>query len=445
MAKEKIFTFDDFNDEMSKVSMLGERMDKSTISEVNEFIHSGNYHLNACLTGSLLKGYPGNRAVALAGPSGTGKTYLLLNGIREAQKMGYHILFFDSENAVDKSLVKKFGIDTTKFRYEPVTTVQEFRTYIINFVEMLIAKQKAGFEVPKFLVCLDSAGNLATQKEIDDAMSGSDKADMTRAKFLKSIFRIIISKLAIIKASFWFTNHVYLTQGFIAQQQAGGGTGPEYAASIILFLNKAQLKEGDAKAGIIVNAKPNKNRFSIPNTIKFHIHFMKGMNAYVGLEQYISWKACGIDKGKIIDDKEFSSLLKKIEREKNDDKRNKLIEVKNTIESTKYEFEREIESVETGKLIKQKEFLYFVDPETAKEVGIGGAAKVIAVKHLGDSIEPHRLFTSSVFTNTVLMQLDEVLKSKFQYSDYDENEREVDDIDTILNHEDEKDFELTLN
>ena len=32
------------------------------------------------------------------------------------------------------------------------------------------------------MVVLDSAGNLATQKEIDDAKTGSSKADMTRAK-----------------------------------------------------------------------------------------------------------------------------------------------------------------------------------------------------------------------------------------------------------------------
>ena len=43
-----------------------------------------------------------------------------------------------------------------------------------------------------------------------------------------------------------------------AKEVGGGGTGPEYAASIILFLAKAKLKDGnDAKeqTGIIVTAK----------------------------------------------------------------------------------------------------------------------------------------------------------------------------------------------
>ena len=134
---------------------------------------------------------------------------------------------------------------------------------------------------------------------IDDAVSGSEKSDMTRSKILKSIFRIIMTPLADLKIPFIFTNHTYMTQDFISRQVAGGGTGPEYAASIVLFLTKAQLKEGAEKTGIIVTAKPNKNRFAKPHPIKFHLHYTKGMNPYVGLENYVSWETCGITKGVI--------------------------------------------------------------------------------------------------------------------------------------------------
>ena len=77
-------------------------------------------------------------------------------------------------------------------------------------------------------------------------------------------------------------------------------TGPEYAASIVLFLGKAQLKDSSGeRSGIIVTAKPNKNRFAKPTNIKFHLDFSKGMNRYVGLEQYIDWEEIGITKGSI--------------------------------------------------------------------------------------------------------------------------------------------------
>ena len=113
----KVFSFDDLNKEMSKHSTYGETIDKSSVSLIDHYIPTGNFNLNACLTGSFFGGYPNNRAVAIAGPSGTGKTFLLLNAIKQAQSMGYSIVFYDSENAVDRELVEKFGIDTKNMKY----------------------------------------------------------------------------------------------------------------------------------------------------------------------------------------------------------------------------------------------------------------------------------------------------------------------------------------
>jgi len=298
MAKsKKQFTFDDLNAELSNLNPLGSVMEQSTFSDVTEWIDTGNYHLNACVSGSLFGGWPNNRSCSIAGPSGTGKTFLILNSIREAISMGYNVVFYDSEAAVDKELMKKFGIDTNKVNYQPTNTVQEFRTSVTTITGKMQEVKRAGGEVPKIMIILDSAGNLATAKEIDDARTGSEKSDMTRSKILKSIFRIIMTPMADLKIPFLFTNHTYQTQDFISRQVAGGGTGPEYAASIVLFLGKAQLKEGTEKAGIIVSAKPNKNRFAKPNPIKFHLHYTQGMNKYVGLEQYIDWEDIGITRG----------------------------------------------------------------------------------------------------------------------------------------------------
>jgi len=417
MAKE--FTFDDLNEALSKVSILGSKLNENEVSKVSEYIHSGNYHLNACLTGSIFRGYPSNRAIQLSGPSGTGKTYLLLNAIREAQKMGYYVVFYDSENAVDSELAEKFGIDTTKIRYEPVGTVQEFRTSVTNLTKVLIEKKRDGTTIPKILIALDSAGNLATQKEIDDAVSGSEKADMTRAKILKSIFRIMMIRLGEINSLFIFTNHTYQTQSFISMEVSGGGRGPEYGASIILFLGKAQLKEGDSKTGIIVKAKPNKNRFSIPTPIKFHIHYTKGMNKYVGLENYISWETCGIEKGIIITEKEIEKVGKKIEKEKSEIKKKKMILAGELVAATKFKVDDEDS--------------YFVDPDNGKMLGIGGTSKGLAVRHLGRSIDGSELFTSKVFTKEVLESINEIIKENFEYADDDS--AELEQIDTLLKDE----------
>lgn len=315
MAKTKSFTFDDLNNELAQLNPLGSVMELSDFSEITEYIDTGNYHLNACVSGSLFGGWPNNRTCSVAGPSGTGKTFLMLNTVRELVNKGYNVIYYDSEAAVDKELMKKFGIDTTKINYQPVNTVQEFRTSVTTITKKMQDAKRNGVELPKIAIILDSAGNLATQKEIDDAASGSDKADMTRSKVLKSIFRIIMTPLADLKIPFLFTNHTYLSQDFMPTHVAGGGTGPEYAASIVLMLTKAQLKDksGKERVGIIVTAKPAKNRFAKPHAIKFHLHFSKGMNRFVGLEQYATWDICGIARG-TIDPKTKEKVLKETAR-----------------------------------------------------------------------------------------------------------------------------------
>ena len=382
MAKQSgIFSFNDLNKEMSKNSKWGGLMsDGAGVSEIKDYIPTGNYILNAAFTGSLFQGIPGNRSVEIFGPSGTGKTYILLNIAREAQKKGYYIIWYDSENAIESSQVRKFGCDLNKFRYEPVQTVQEFRTSITTIVDALIEQREKGNAIPKLMIILDSAGNLATQKEIDDAKAGQEKQDMTRAKVMKSIFRIIMSKMGIIGASFLFSNHCYQTLDLFSQQQAAGGTGAEYGASVILSVNKAKLKgDGNNQIGIIVNAKPTKNRFCKPVVVRFHIDYTKGLNPYVGLDEYYSWDRCGVGLGKFITEKEYDKLP---------DNEYKIDECKKVVKS-------------------DGEVVYFAPSDTARSLCCDD----------GNSYPKIKIFTSEIWTADRLKRLDEYIKSEFKYAD----------------------------
>ena len=354
MAKSKeAFTFEQLNKEMSKMNSFSTTMDKSTTSEISEWIHTGNYHLNACLSGSLFKGIPGNRIMSFAGPAGSGKTFLLLNACRSVQAMGYNIYYYDSENAIDTELATKFGLDPKRIVHVPVNSVEQMTSHFANITDTLKQAKLDGKEIPKIFFALDSMGNLTTRKEKADVISGSEKADMTRAKALKRLFRVITTDLGELGYPFIYTNHTYKDiSAFFPTDIPSGGTGPTYNASIILLLSTAQLKEGTSKTGIIVTAKPFKNRFAKPTPIKFHINFNKGMNPYVGLEEYVSWDLCGIEKGKL----------------------------------------------EKGIF-------------TPQEKGRG-----FAVKHLDKVVSPKNFFTDAVFTKEVLEKIDEVIKEKFQYS-----------------------------
>jgi len=156
-------------------------------------------------------------------------------------------------------------------------------------------------------------------------------------------------------------------------------TGPEYAASIILFLGKAKLKDGTVQTGIIVSAKPNKNRFAVPTPIKFHISFNKGMNPYIGLEEYISWDNCGVQRGKLLSEREFQKLKEA-----------------DQLECRKHSFTENEKDVT----------MYFQPSDTARK---------IVVKHLNDTVDLNQLFTPVVFTNDVLKQLEPIVSKKFSY------------------------------
>ena len=219
------FSFSDLNKEMSKNSKWGGLMsDGAGVSEITDYIPVGNYMCNACITGSIFGGIPNNRITTLSGVSGVGKTYMLLNIAREAINKGYYVIWYDSENAIELSMLKQFGVNPNSFRYEPATSVEQFRTSITQVIDMLIEKKESGMSIPNVLFVLDSLGGLPTEKEIDDAKSGSDKADMTKAKKIRSIFRIVSMKMGVIGATMVLSNHVYEnTNSYIPTSVQSGG------------------------------------------------------------------------------------------------------------------------------------------------------------------------------------------------------------------------------
>lgn len=357
MAKQKSeFSFLDLDKELSKISGFetGSILAENTFSEVDEWIPTGNYLLNAQLSGSLFGGIPNTRSLGLMGDPGTGKSFVCLNVAREAQKKGYDVIYCDTEGAIDKSTAIKFGIDANKVRYQPIRTVSEFQTFVSNLVSIVKKSKEAGAS-PKILLIVDSLGMLSTDKELNDAIIGKNAADMgAKAKELRKLFRVITLDLTAARIPLICTNHVYAGGGFFPTKESSGGDGPIFAMSVISFLSKAQLKEGNSttKTGIIVTSNLKKSRFTIPEPVKFHISFANGMNPYVGLQDFVTWEACGIERGKL-------------EEVKNKDGVKEIVFTPNA-SSTRW-----------------------------------------AIKHLGKTVTSSQLFTPEIFTQDVLQQLDE--------------------------------------
>lgn len=359
----KPFSFLDLDKELSKIEgfELGSLLANNSFSEVDEWIPTGNYLFNAQISGSLFGGIPNTRSFGLMGDPGTGKSFVCLNVVREAQKKGYDVVYCDTEGAIDKTGALKFGIDANRLRYQPIKTVSQFQTFVANLVDM-VNKARAKGESPKILLILDSLGMLSTDKELADAMKGHNAADMgAKAKELRKLFRVITLDLTAAKIPLICTNHVYTGGGFMPTKESSGGDGPIFAMSVISFLSKAQLKEGSSttKTGIVVTSNLKKSRFTVPEQVKFHISFANGMNPYVGLQDYVSWDACGVERGKL-------------EEVKGSDGKKELKFTSNA-SSTRW-----------------------------------------AVRHLGKTVTTSELFTAKVFTPEVLEELnDKVIKNKF--------------------------------
>ena len=412
MAKQ--FSFDELDGAMSKVDSLGSVMTKNSYSKIDEWIGTGNYLLNAQISGSVFKGIPNSRSIVFSGVSGCGKTFMILNALREAQAMGYYAIYGDSEAAVDEDLMVKFNIDPTRVRYQPLKTVIQTRHFIANLCQQLREKRDKGFEIPKIMMIIDSLGNLATEKETADALSGSDKRDMTKQQNLKSMFRIITTDLAELKIPLLVTNHVYASiGGYFPSNVQSGGTGAIYNASIILEFTKAGLKDGDeeaadagqSKTGLVITSKVVKNRFVRPIPIKFHLSFYKGMNPYVGLENYVSWETCGIGRGKLIEEIKETPIFEA-----------------DGVTPKMYRGKPKVEREKTGNYIYERD----------------DKANTFAVRHLGRTIKGSGIFCAEVFTREVLEAVDKVIGPIFNFPKTVSDQAE---LDSMLDDENDENVE----
>ena len=253
--------------------------------DVDSFIDTGSYILNALMSGSLHGGLPSNKITALAGESATGKTYFLMGIVKSFldKDSNAGVIYFESESAVTRNMVVDRGIDPKRMVIFPVTTVQEFRTQALKVLDGYLAQNESE-RAPLFL-CLDSLGMLSTTKEVEDTADGKETRDMTRAQVLKAAFRVLTLKLARAKVPLVVTNHTYDVVGsMFPTKEMGGGSGLKYAASSIIYLSKRKEKDGTEVIGNIIHCKNHKSRLTKENKmVDVRLTYDKGLDRYYGL------------------------------------------------------------------------------------------------------------------------------------------------------------------
>ena len=234
--------------------------------------------LNVALSGSLSGGLVSGLTV-LAGPSKHFKTSFALKmaaGYLKADPEAI-MLFYDSEFGSPQSYFEQFGVDTSRVLHTPITNVEELKFDMMGQLEGLDREDKV-------IIVIDSIGNLASKKEMEDALNEKSVADMSRAKALKGLFRMATPYLAMKNIPMLAVNHTYMEIGLFPKAVVGGGTGIYYSADNIWILGRQQDKKGTEIQGyhFVINVEKSryvKEKSKIPITVSWD----GGVRSYSGL------------------------------------------------------------------------------------------------------------------------------------------------------------------
>lgn len=252
--------------------------------DVDEYIDTGSYVLNALVSGSLFKGFPKNKITALAGEQGTGKTFFCLSTIASFLKQHEDggVFIFESESALTKQTMIDFGIDTKRVYVFPVETVQQFRNQALVIIDNYLKEEKKNRR--PVLMVLDSLGMLSTSKEMEDVAAGKDTRDMTRAQLVRGAFRVLTLKLGKAGIPLLVTNHTYQTMDLFSKTEMSGGAGIRYASSIAILLSKKKEKDGTDHIGNVIHCKLHKGRLTKEGeSVDAYIDFASGLSRWYGL------------------------------------------------------------------------------------------------------------------------------------------------------------------
>lgn len=187
------------------------------------------------------------------------------------------LLFYDSEFGTPVKYFETFQIDMERVLHTPLTDIEQLKFDIMQQLQEVNRGDK-------LIIVLDSIGNLASKKEVEDALEGKSVADMSRAKQVKSLFRMVTPHLNLKDIPMVVVNHTYKEIGMFPKDIVGGGTGSYYSADNIYILGRQQEKDGTEIVGynFIINVEKSryvKEKAKIPIAVSFE----GGIQKYSGL------------------------------------------------------------------------------------------------------------------------------------------------------------------
>lgn len=294
------------SDVLSRLKGIGaikpELVSESNFFKPKEAVQTAIPIVNVAYSGAFDGGVvPGLHTIA--GPSKHFKSNLGLVGVKAYMKKfpDAICLFYDCEFGITMEYLQALGIDISRVAHLPFMNIEELKFDIMQKLDAL----KRG---DKVIIFIDSIGNAASKKEVEDALDGNSATDMTRAKSLKSLFRMVTPHLTNKEIPCTVINHTYDTQEMYSKKVVSGGTGVMYSSNSVWIIGREQEKDGKEVVGYSFTINIEKSRFVREKSkFKFTVKFDGGINKWSGLLD-LAVDLGFVKKGKIGNSNGFSRV-----------------------------------------------------------------------------------------------------------------------------------------
>lgn len=231
---------------------------ETSLTTITDWLSTGSYAINRCITGDIYKGFPQGRISIIYGESQSGKSLIVANTVIEALKSNKVdiVYYLDSEGGGLWDYFDAHGADRSKIEYIAVADVEECKKALINIYDTLDKANREYEEDPeandkiRAMVILDSFGALSTQKSLTDILD-KDKvvADMgSSARAKNDMMALVMMRVVRTNCALLIINHTYENpaQMYASKyKEMPGGKKLQYSAHVMLQTNKKMIKSID--------------------------------------------------------------------------------------------------------------------------------------------------------------------------------------------------------
>ncbi len=274
---------DKFKKEVAKLDTVSVGLPETT-----HWLSTGNFALNRALSGDFKKGVPLAKITLFAGPSGSGKSFIAGNITKQAQVQGYHVVYLDSEHAIDVDYLGKIGcnIDPEHLTYISVATIEDVNSTLSEFfANYKKAFGKDNLDAQKTLIVLDSLAMLSSSTEMENYDKGVIKGDQGQlAKRRKAMLRLALGQIGRLPISLLITDHVYPQDIMLGDGAWAITNSTKFSCSIIGIVTKLKLKDEGEVVGVRMRFETYKSRFAKLGTkVELEVPYNSGMSPVTGL------------------------------------------------------------------------------------------------------------------------------------------------------------------